>query len=100
MGVCIAPATEFSLKRSMIRYFNEMSIPLAHLFLGEMTYSNHFINAAKTVKIYVIDDEVGTYLGAISNIMPYRLDSRGGTFWISNLVVGVAIICYILQCFQ
>ena len=31
------------------------------------------------------------------NIMPYRLDSRGGTFWISNLVVGVAITCYILQ---
>ena len=27
-----------------------------------MTYSNHFINAAKTVKIYVMNDEVGTCL--------------------------------------
>ena len=34
-GCVIAPATEFSLKRSMIRYFNEMSIPSPFVSWGD-----------------------------------------------------------------
>lgn len=52
----IAPATEFGLRRSLIRYFNEMNIPLAHLFLDNLTYSNHFIHSARILKVYVIHD--------------------------------------------
>lgn len=52
----ITPILKFELKRSVVRYFNEMNVLLAYLFLDNLTYTNHFIQTAKTLKIYLIHD--------------------------------------------
>lgn len=98
----IAPATEFGLRRSLIRYFNEMNIPLAHLFLDNLTYSNHFIHSARILKVYVIHDGEAPMTHQAKNFLKYYSIQAGLSkakyyFWISNVGIFVGICGYLLH---
>ncbi|EMG47429.1 hypothetical protein G210_2243, partial [Candida maltosa Xu316] len=100
----VSPAVQFVSKKSLIRYFNEMNILLAYLFLDNITYSNHFIQSAKTLKIYLIHDGEVPVEGISENaahFIEYYSIQAGLSkvkyfFLASEIAVFSTIACYIL----